>query len=204
MIKYTIIEVGANKGTDTIRFIEMMNSHVYAFEPIPFLCEAIRKNHSANNLEVFNLAVSDFNGKAKFGISDPTKGAMDYGCSSLFTFTKGIENLWSNRGDFNFVETIDVEVIRMDTFLEEKGITHVDYLHCDAQGGDLKVLKSFGNKLNLLKSGVVEASNSVSLYEVDNSAKSIVLFLEENGFKILNKNELESAAYEIDIKFEKL
>jgi hypothetical protein len=92
----------------------------------------------------------------------------------------------------------------MDKFISENNITEIDYFHCDAQGNDFKILKSFGNKLNIIKSGVVEASCSVSLYKVDNTAESIINFLEENGFKILNRSDLGASSPEIDINFEKI
>ena len=205
MDKYIIFEVGANNGQHTHKFVNTKNSHVYAFEPLPFLCEKIRSIFpNAQNLEIFDWAISDYDGISKFGISDPNHGAKDYGCSSLFSFTENIDSLWPDRGDFTFVEEIDVKVVRMDTFINENNITHIDYLHCDAQGGDLKVLESFGDKINLLKSGVVEAANNVSLYNIDNSTQSIVKFLEKNNFKILNPHDIGSAGQEVDIYFERL
>lgn len=205
MEKYIIFEVGANNGADTYRFVDKENSYVYAFEPLPFLCDTIKERLKGyDNLEVFNMAISDYDGSSKFGISDPTKGAMDYGCSSLFSFTDNIEELWPNRGDFNFIEYIDVDVMRMDTFITKNNIERIDFLHCDAQGGDLKVLQSFGDKLSILQSGVVEAASRVNLYNVDNSGQSIVEFLEQNNFNVTNKHDVGSASEEIDIYFERL
>lgn len=205
MEKYIVFEIGANNGSHTQKFLDKENSYVYAFEPLPNLYKLIGDRFSErNNLELYNIAVSDFDGESEFGISDPTEGAMDYGCSSLYEFTENIEELWPNRKDFKFIEKIKVNVVRMDTFLSEKNITKIDYLHCDAQGSDLRVLKSFGKYIEIIKSGVVEAANKVNLYNTDNSVDSIIEFLEKNNFKILNKWDANSSNPEIDLYFEKL
>jgi FkbM family methyltransferase len=201
----TVVEIGSNNGSHTMNFVNEENTFVWCFEPVPILFEQLKeKFKNYNNIKIFNNAISDFNGYSKFGISDPNVGAADYGCSSLNEFSDNIKDKWSNRPDFNFIETIDVEVIRMDKFILENNITEIDYFHCDAQGNDFKILKSFGDKLNIIKSGVVEASCSVSLYKVDNTAESIINFLEENEFKILNRSDLGASSPEIDINFEKI
>jgi FkbM family methyltransferase len=213
MKKYTVIEVGGNYGNDTQRYSEIENSLVWCFEPVPALFDKLNDMFiNTNNVNLVRKAVSDFNGTARFGISDPRYGAANMGCSSLNEFTDNIHNVWHGRGDFNMIEYVDVDVIRMDSFIEENNIEQIDYLHCDAQGSDFQVLKSFGDKINILQAGNLEAANTVSLYkDVDNSADSIILFLKENGFRITKiKNHFgqeididtyKSSTEEIDIYF---
>ena len=209
-----IIEVGANSGEDTIRNDEQ--GKLYTFEPVPVMGDNLRNMFSENeNVTVVEKAVSDFNGISQFGISDPQRGCANMGCSSLNKFTDNIHNIWKGRPDFNHVEYIDVEVTRMDTFIEENGITEVEYLHCDAQGSDFKVIQSFGTKLSILKAGKCEAANKVALYKgADNSVYSIMMFLEDNGFKItklnnhfhqeINREDLPLSTEEVDIHFERI
>ena len=186
-ITYNIVEVGANTGRDTAKFVSIPNSRVWSIEPLPILYNQIKENFKyRDNIEVFPIAISDFNGTAEFKVSNHLGGAMDYGCSSLLDFDDDIRSKWPGRDDFVHVDHFDVEVKRMDTFCEENGIERIDYLHCDAQGNDLTVLKSFGDKLSIVKEGRCEGANSVSLYKgVDNSIQSIISFLTENGFQIL-------------------
>jgi hypothetical protein len=92
----------------------------------------------------------------------------------------------------------------MDKFIEENNITQIDYFHCDAQGSDLSVLKSFGDKLNVIVSGVVEGAHRINLYSVDNTVTSIVDFLESNGFRVTNKNDQNSSSEELDVYFERI
>lgn len=209
-----IIEVGANSGEDTVRYAEQ--GKLYTFEPVPLMAENLKSTFSENNnVTVIQKAVSDFNGTSRFGISDPTRGCANMGCSSLNEFTDDIHSRWRGRPDFNHVEYIDVDVTRMDTFIEETQITEVEYLHCDAQGSDFKVIQSFGDKLNILKAGRCEAANKVALYKgTDNSVYSIMMFLENNGFKItklnnhfhqeINKEDLPTSTEEVDIHFERI
>lgn len=208
-----IIEVGANSGEDTIRYSK--EGKLFTFEPVPVMANNLRNMFSNNeNVFVIQKAVSTFNGVSRFGISDPNRGCANMGCSSLNEFTDDIHQLWGGRPDFNHVEYIDVEVTRMDTFIEENGITEIDFLHCDAQGSDLDVLKSFGDKISILKSGRVEAGNKVQLYKgVDNSVYSIIDYLESNGFTItkinnhhnqeIRREDLPKSTEEVDVYFER-
>jgi FkbM family methyltransferase len=210
----TIVEIGANTGTDTIKYAK--EGILYTIEPVPVLAEKLKETFSDNtNVNVFQMAISDYNGFAKFGISDPNFGAANMGCSSLNDFSDDIHQKWGGRGDFNMIEYVDVKVMRMDSFIEQQGITEIDYLHCDAQGSDLKVLQSFGDKISILKAGKCEAANTVDLYKgVDNSIYSIIKFLEENGFKIIELNnnfhqqisvsDLPNSTEEVDIHFERI
>ena len=210
----TIVEIGANTGTDTVNYAK--EGILYTIEPVPVLAEKLRGMFTDNdNVNVFEMAISDYNGTAKFGISDPRFGAANMGCSSLNEFSDDIHQKWGGRGDFNMIEYIDVEVMRMDTFIEREGITEIDYLHCDAQGSDLKVLQSFGDKISILKAGKCEAANTVDLYkDVDNSIYSIIKFLETNGFKITQLNnhyhqpitvaDLPNSTEEVDVHFERI
>lgn len=210
----TIVEIGANNGGDTLNYAK--EGILYTVEPVPVLAENLRNMFSGNdNVKVFELAISDYNGTARFGISDPRYGAANMGCSSLNTFSDDIHQKWPNRGDFNMIEYVDVQVMRMDTFIEREGITEIDYLHCDAQGSDLKVLQSFGDKISILKAGKCEAANTVDLYkDVDNSIYSIIKFLEESGFRITQLNnhfnqpitvaDLPHSTEEVDVHFERI
>jgi hypothetical protein len=93
--------------------------------------------------------------------------------------------LWSGRTDFVYTQTIEIETIRMDSFMKQNNICTVDFLHCDTQGNDLKVLKSFGDNIHLLKSGKVECFNKSNLYkEVENDFNSVTEFLKSKGFSI--------------------
>jgi len=179
-----IFDVGANDGKSTIHHCTDSNNVVYVFEPTPELCNKYLYPNALmyKNYHVISKAVSDFDGRANFNIA----GHDDWGCSSFYEFTDDIANMWDHRTDFYFNTKIEVDVIRMDTFITQNNIDVVDFLHCDTQGSDIKVLQSFGNQIGKLKSGVVESPqpNAIPLYKnAKNSFKDIMSFLQESGFE---------------------
>lgn len=195
-----VFDVGANNGRSCFHFINGKNT-VYAFEPTPFLLEKYLYPKSSSSYIVIPKAVSDFNGKSQFNIA----GQADWGCSSLNVFSEDLNITWPDRKDFKVTDTIDVEVIRMDTFIEENNIHVVDFLHCDTQGSDLKVLKSFGEKISILKSGEVEAFAKNPLYkENDNSVDNVKEFLIQHGFKIDRVVNNDCYGNELNIHFSKV
>lgn len=218
-MKKVIVEVGANRGQDTEKYVNEENSFVYCIEPVPKLVEQLKEKFNGHtNIEFFQIAISDFNGKSKFGLSAPFTDGLEstMACSSLYDFVDDPKKKWGeNRNDFFMTEHIEVEVLRMDTFIEQNNIERIDFFHCDSQGADLRILESFGKYLKILKSGKCEASNTVNLYKnADNSFEKIENFLETNGFKItkifdhfgnlVTRYNIKRATQEVDIHFERL
>jgi FkbM family methyltransferase len=214
-----IVEIGANKGQDTEKFLSEENVFVYSIEPVPQLVEELKTKFSdKTNLKLIQAAVSDYNGISKFGLSSAFADGIpsSMACSSLYDFVDNADKVWGeSRKDFTMTEYIEVEVIRMDTLIERENIERIDFLHCDAQGADLKVLKSFGRHINKLMSGKCEVSNTVKLYkDSDNSWFYIKEFLLDNGFEItkitdhfghkITEHQLPRSTQEIDVYFEKI
>lgn len=176
-----IIEVGANQGQDTEKFLENPENIVYSFEPIPELAFRLWEKHGQNkNFHLITAAIDVENGWKKFNIS---KGG-DWGCSSLHDFAPDLHKVWS-RPDFRYDTFLaNAMCIRLDTFMDIFNITEIGYIHIDAQGNDFNVLKSLGDKINVVCSGVVEVSNKVELYDIkDNHVNVVKPWLEERGFK---------------------
>jgi FkbM family methyltransferase len=175
-----IFDVGANNGSSCEHYATNENT-VYAFEPTPFLLNNFLYKKNNKNYIVIPKAVSDYDGIAEFNIA----GQSDWGCSSLNKFENNLDKTWPGREDFKITETIQVPVIRLDTFIEENNIKTIDILHCDTQGNDFKVLKSLGKYLNIIKSGSVEVYKQNPLYSnIDNHMDNVISFLKQNEFVI--------------------
>ena len=212
-----IIEVGANSGQDSIKYLSKGNRFLYAFEPVPYLGDNLIKLLDGAGITTYKLirkAVTDTNGTATFHLSG-TELAHNFACSSLHQFADNIHQQWGGRPDFVHTNSLEVETMRLDTFIEEEGIEEVEYLHIDAQGNDFTVLKSLGDKVGIVKAGKCEAANKVALYKgVDNSVYSIIEWLEANGFRIAFINnhfgnpitiaDLPNSTEEVDINFERI
>jgi FkbM family methyltransferase len=199
-----IFDVGANTGVSTKQYISETN-YIYAFEPIPQIAQSFLLPLQSTNYFIIQKAVSDFDGKATFNVAkqDPslTDGSL-FGCSSLYEFADDLDKTWPGRQDFEVTQKIEVDVIRMDTFIKETRIAKIDYLHCDTQGNDLKVLKSFDDYIGFLNSGKVECVKKNSLYRnTDNSLDTVVDFLKSKGFKIDQVESNDDFDNEVNVLF---
>lgn len=196
----TIVEVGANWGGDTKRFADESNNFVYAFEPTPELFNHLCETFSLySNVKILPFAVDEEEGEAIFNIA----GTGDWGCSSLYTFDPEIHEKWEGRPDFHFTNQVTVEKKRLDNFINENNIESIDYLWVDAQGNDFKVMKSLGDKIDIVKEGKCEGSYSVDLYvNTKNNVNDIVEWLTKNGFQC--KIVPDNVGKEADVHFRRL
>lgn len=196
------IDVGANNGSNSISQAEQNKDWViYAFEPTPLLIHNLKQQTKhLSNYHIIPKAVSDFNGEAIFNIA----GASDWGCSSLLNFSDKSQTHWPGRTEFNVTERINVEVLRLDSFIEQNNIEHIDYLHIDAQGSDLKVLKGLGKYISLVQNGVIEAAAKPNvLYYEQNTVDESCDFLRNNGFTIISIMSNDIHHNEVNITFQK-
>ena len=177
----TIVEVGANYGHDTARFVQDKNNDVWAFEPTPELIDhLLERFKNDTNFHLVGKAVDIEEGRKIFNIA----GGGDWGCSSLYEFADNIHEKWEGRPDFNITHTVKVDVVRLDNFIEQNNIIKIDYLWVDAQGNDFRVLKSLGDKIDIVLEGKCEGAYTVDLYKTEeNKVSDIVAWLENNGFK---------------------
>jgi FkbM family methyltransferase len=195
-----VFDIGANNGDSTLHMAKE-GATVYAFEPVPeMITEIESKTHGLPNYHLTKSAVSNYNGRAKFYVA----GQSDWGCSSLNEFSDNLEKTWAGRTDFKVTHEIEVDVIRLDTFVESRGITTIDYLHCDAQGSDLQVLEGLGKYIDIVKEGVIEisANDELALYKgTDNTLLTAVDFLTKNGIRWI---EISPWAQEYNIHFKRV
>jgi len=191
-----IIEIGSNDGSHTIGFLD--NANVWCFEPNPIYANLLKNKFKRyKNVNIIEKAVSDFNGTSFFNL------ASDGLSSSLNQLTQ----FANQNSKIKYVDKILVDVIRMDAFLNQNKINYVDYFHCDAQGEDFKILKSFGEKISIIKRGKVEVSLFEDLYlNSFNYIDDVINFLKENDFDIINSSEIQLfkkslKRYDIDVQF---
>lgn len=156
----TIVQVGAYTGDDAlIRACRRWGHRLYMFEPNEHrVLELRRKSSGSPNIQVIQKAVSNYNGRAQFHI------AAHDDCSSLQEFDASANRTWVHEWHpykrFDMVDTVEVEVIRLDTFLAAEGIGTVDQLEIDAQGEDLRVAESLGDRIRDVKRIQIEVNIS--------------------------------------------
>jgi FkbM family methyltransferase len=194
-----IFDVGANDGYSCLHHCVDINNRVYAFEPTPQLVTNLRQRttHLPNYI-LTEAAVSDYNGTATFNIA----GNADWGCSSLLPLSERAKTEWGGRTDMFVTETVEVQVIRLDSFIEQHNIPHIDFLHIDTQGSDLTVLQGLGQYISIVKEGVMEAAIKQDvLYVNQNTVEDSVNFLAGQGFTILNVYANDGHNNEANIHF---
>lgn len=179
----TIVQVGAHTGDDgLIAACRRFGHRLFMFEPNPArVADLGQKVGDARTVEVIAKAVSNFNGRATFKIA-----AYD-DCSSLQDFDPNANQTWVHDWHpykrFETVQQIDVPVTRLDTFFEERGITTVDLLEVDAQGEDLRVVESLGERIRDVKRIQIEVNiHDAPLYANGFTMADALAFFAARGF----------------------
>lgn len=212
-----IFDVGANDGKSGVDIRKQITEQtkinendikIIAFEPHPKFIEKIKNNNYGKNYLLVEKAVSDTEGIFPFYFCN------DGGASSLCKFKANttLDQIWRGREDVKYAgKKIDVEVIRLDSFIEEynknnpkEKIENILFLHVDAQGKDLNVLKSLGKYIINVHNGVIEVARdeTASIYEDQQSfISNASQFLIENKFKISSPQPNDVLYNEFNIYF---
>jgi FkbM family methyltransferase len=137
----TIIDVGTRDGDDA-EFLrqQLSGKYIYAIDANPIAVEATMDRYP--EFEVFETAISNYNGTTSFVqiVSDRIDEA---GSSSIedYSFFEG--------ATYN---TIDVNVIRMDKFIEEfVSQDIIDFIKVDIEGYTYEFLEGLGKEINKVK-----------------------------------------------------
>ncbi|MDX2231121.1 MAG: FkbM family methyltransferase [Leptolyngbyaceae cyanobacterium bins.349] len=172
-----MIDVGAHDGSFfAIPRAQNIDTVVYAIEPIPELADQIRA-HQQPNLHVFCMAMGNENGTRTFHInSDPlTSSLLDAKC----------EGQWQPfSAQLQEARSLEVPVMRLDTFMEQQSLAEVDLLKIDAQGFDLQVLQGAGTAIHRIKQIMVEVQLQ-PLYEGSATKADIIDYLSDRGFRLV-------------------
>lgn len=191
------VEVGAHDGKDTKEYLERYE-RVYAFEPAPNMLKKLQEIDDPR-LTVIPKAVANFDGSAIFYLDE----LGDQGCGSLYPFVPGIEKRWPDRKDLRSTGQTTVEVTRLDTFLRAEDIQQVDFLHVDAQGADLAVLRGLGRLARRVRAGVVEtaAARDRALYQGQHTIPDIYRWLYTHGFRVTHEERNDQWGNELNVSF---
>ena len=181
--RHVWIDVGAHEGETTINFAAARpDLVVYAFEPN--LSVASRTMGRLRNFVMLPFAVSTQDGTAEFKLS-----RFD-ASSSLLEMQRDVQAKWvGGGGQLDVVDRFQVPTIRLDTFMDRVGIAHVDFLKVDAQGADLDVIRSAGDRLADIERIKLEVTKGEQLYEGAATADEVMAFMSQNGFQLVDRVE---------------
>ena len=188
------IDVGAHLGEKTFDHAAADESLlVFAFEPN--LHVALQAAGRLANYVVLPMAVAEQDGVAQFHIL-----SADVASSLLPLDPVGVER-WVADQRLEVARTVDVPTIRLDTFMAAAGIAHVDFLKVDAQGADLAVVRSAGDRLGGIDRIELEVQVSErSPYVGASTRQEVVDFLGSRGY-VLERSATQSYGQEENLCF---
>jgi FkbM family methyltransferase len=175
-----IIECGSR---DCLDAIELNNYYhpkiIYSFECNPESIPICEKNiEGYPNIKLIKCAAYDKNGVVDFYATDMLKSTdKNIGASSLLFHRDNKKSFIQKR--------IQVEAIRLDTFIEQEQITKIDLLCMDLQGAEHFAIKGFGDKIRNVKFIISEVSFS-SYYHGDKPYTTIITMLRDKGFEVVD------------------
>ena len=147
-----VIDIGSNTGLYALS-AKAVNpaSNVYAFEPIRRVYEKLVHNTRINNYDIhcIDSAVSSIDGTGT--IFDPGGGTGHVYAASI-----GKHPNSQRPGDDSTARAVtdqgvNVELVRLDSFVEERNLTKIDLLKIDVEGHEADVLRGFKKHLGLYK-----------------------------------------------------
>lgn len=143
-----ILDLGLNIGLFSM-FAKQFAKQIYAFEPTKETFDIAKKNIEENgikNVKLYQKAIAKDDGKTTFYHADNT------------TMNSMMEIVTIKNADQVNKVKEEVETIRLDTFVKQEGITHIDFMKMDVEGVEVEIIgsQSFQNIVPILDSGIVE------------------------------------------------
>lgn len=183
----TVFDVGAHRGESISRFKRMFgNATVHAFEPDRENFATIAEKFSGDkSVALNNCGIGNSNGTLKY---------FKYKKSDVGGFSKiDLDNTWTKirsqqhdttPEDFN-TASYEVDIKRLDDYIEENGIKKVNILKMDTQGFEDEVLKGCEKALRNNVIDYIELELIITgPYERTLSFKDIEDVLHPYGYKL--------------------
>lgn len=176
-------DVGACFGESIFKFDGF--DEIYCFEPSPYPFPYLVQNTQNDpRIKCFQLAISDENGMKDFHLHDY------FGYSSLLEIDQSgefAEHCHQYDPGFDFVmSTLQVESKRLDNFMIENNIDHIDFLKVDTQGNDFNVIKSLGDMITTVDNIEMEIQLK-PLYKETPTKDEVIDFMNMKGFLLMEE-----------------
>ena len=186
-----IFDIGANIGEyGQMIFDKSLELNIsidlHLFEPTQSCFSIISDKFSESRyITLNNFGVSNENGKATI-FYDKVKS----GLASLYQRNLDSYNIQMNQCE-------EVHLRRMDSYIEEKQVEHIDFIKIDIEGHELKALEGFGRYLNDDFIDFIQFEYGGTNLDSKTSLMEMYKFLEDRGFVIakMMTNGLEIRKY---------
>ncbi|WP_274034536.1 FkbM family methyltransferase [Streptomyces sp. MMBL 11-1] len=196
----TVLDIGANIGLFTLFALNKWpDARVFSFEPVPDVFDVLRRNTGhLPGVRLHNLALGDTDQRRRLTYypnytmmsgfdADPK---VDRALASSFigsvadsldedlreAFIDEVEELVDDALDER--RSVDCDVRRVDTFVAEAGIGHIDFLKVDVEGFEVPVLRGIGDEL-----WPRIANAAVEVADRDGALATVISLFESNGLR---------------------
>ena len=171
----TILDIGCNDGSTTIRFLETFPSpKIFCSEPDSRAASRFKiKVGNRKEVTFYEYALSDKDGEHTFYMSGGQGRKVmpegwDYSGSIRKPKNHLIVHPWCT-----FEKTTTVETKRLDTWCQENPIDRIDFMWMDVQGAEIDVIRGGRNALRNTRFLYTEYSNK-ELYEGQLTLKQLL------------------------------
>ena len=173
-----IFDIGANIGEYSQLLKKMslkynVNVELHLFEP----------THSCSKELLVRFGEDSNIYLNNFGVSDKDTRAIIYydkqksGLASLYQRNLDTYNLKLNQSE-------EIKLRRLDGYIKEKNINHIDFVKIDIEGHELKALEGFGKYLTLNFIDFIQFEYGGANLDSHTSLMEIYEFLSKKGFKM--------------------
>ncbi len=184
-----ILDLGANVGATAMRYAKLFpGATVHAFEPFPETYLRLRTAvGNAKNVQTHALAIADASGTRTFFFN------QGHTTNSLLPVAESYNETLSNSDETKPVGQVEVPTSTVDAFCELQGISHVDVLKMDIQGGELMALRGAANMLGRDIDLIYSEVNFSKIYEGQASFHELCELLTGYGYILLELYPLNYA-----------
>ena len=178
-----LLDVGSHKGEYISSLSKTFSiNKVFGFEPNPEIFKILRNRFKNSAIELFNYGISKKNENISFNINLESSSSS---INELNFNSKYFKKKFLLLNFFNSQKVttkINIEVKRLDYFLNKNKIDLVDLLKIDTEGYELNVIESLGDQISKIK--IIHFEHHFDDMIIKNYKFSdINNFLAKNGFK---------------------
>lgn len=162
----TFYDIGANIGSFSC-FLGQEVDKTIVFEPYEPNTFLLEKNLDINNINsrVENVAIGNRNGSVKLNIPISEEPGTEQ--STI---------LKSHPLEHDFINHVEVEVVRLDDYIVAENLPKPDLIKIDIEGAGLRALKGL--------STVLTENNPDIFIETHNNSEEIANFLKKHGYRL--------------------
>ncbi|MDC0642324.1 FkbM family methyltransferase [Candidatus Pelagibacter sp.] len=170
-----LLDVGANQGKFT-EYLKDEFQQYYLFEPNPILFKKLKNYFKNKKFQIFDFGLGKNNEKVKLNLTNDS-------AKSLSSIKKQTAELKNNFRNTEVIGTFDVEIKRLDNFLDTQNLQNSKiFLKIDTQGNDFETLIGLGKYISNIKFLKIEMP-CIELYETNYNHWDILNYLKNNNFK---------------------